>query len=562
MRTTSSALTAKMRTLRTAFIVQVPSQLSETRDLLREIKTGEVPEQISTQIKRTFHNLKGSAATFGLVDLSVAAETAETFVDQVIGQSHCYLDDFVDEVTQHISTIEWLSTHTPRDLDLDPTDGVEQTVLDALETHSESDVLKTVYLCDDDPFQVEQIQTQLSCFGYDVHTFSNLDDMHNAITAKIPDAVIMDVVFPEGEDAGTTFIQNLQPKNGPVLPTVFISGRSDFQTRLQAVKAGGAAFLTKPLRCLDIVEHLDILTSRAQPDPYRVLVVDDEPQIAEFHASVLKDAGMAVQVIHEPASTVESLREFRPELVLVDMYMPGCNGHELAQVIRQMPEYISMPIVYLSSETNTEKQQLALAAGADGFLTKPIDPGELVSAVVVRAERMRALRSLMVRDSLTGLFNHTATKQFLENAVVNARRYNGTLCYAVIDVDHFKAVNDTYGHPVGDRVLLALSRMLRQKLRQNDVIGRLGGEEFGVVLLEAGLAKAKEIIDALRVDFTRVKFWAKDVEFSVSFSAGLAEFPDCDGVEALSEQADKALYAAKFGGRNKVLVADKGRVET
>ena len=368
----------------------------------------------------------------------------------------------------------------------------------------------------------------------------------------------MDVVFPEGEDAGLKVVAEFREMTGEVIPTIFISGRSDFQARLQAVKAGGKAFLNKTMHGLDIVEHLDALTTTVKPEPYSVLVIDDEPLVAAYHASILEEAGIIVHVTHNPSAALVMLRELRPELVLMDVHMPDCEGYELAQVIRQMPEYVSIPIIYLSSETDAAIQRSALAVGADGFLIKSITPEELISAVVVRAERMRTLRSLMVRDSLTGLYNHTAIMQFLEGEVAGSRRRKGRLCFAMIDVDHFKKVNDTYGHPVGDQVLISLARILKQQLRQNDLVGRYGGEEFAVVLLDATIEKACELLNALREDFGGVKFWANDQEFSVTISIGVAQYPGCEGVGALCELADNALYAAKRGGRNRVMIAGPG----
>ena len=560
MKTKSSTLAAKMANLRHAFIAHIPSQLAEVRDALASASLSQPPLNGAAQVKRIFHNLKGSGATFGLKQISLAAEAAEMLIDKVMGESQSYSPEFAEEISQHIANLDRLASQALND----PANAVslisdtEKTREPFRPSDSPQD-RKNIYICDDDPSQIEHIHSQLSCFGYEVKSFSSIDQLRQAVKTESPDAVIMDVVFPEGVNAGLEVIHDLQPDEGPKLPVVFISGRSDFSARLQAVKAGGLAFLTKPLRCLDIVEILDSLTSNARPEPFRVLVVDDEPQIATLHASILEEAGMAVRVIHNPAQVVEVLRDFRPELVLMDMYMHECTGRELSMIIRQMPEYISIPIIYLSSETDMKKQHSAMAVGADGFLVKPINPRELVSAVTVRAERMRTLRALMVRDSLTGLFNHTATKQFLESAVANARRISRTVCFAMIDLDNFKAVNDTYGHPVGDQVLLALSRVLRQQLRQNDLVGRFGGEEFAVVLLDTTLDKAQSILDTLREDFSSIKFWANDSEFSVTFSAGVAEFPACDSADDLCEQADKALYVAKRKGRNVVIKADSGK---
>jgi diguanylate cyclase (GGDEF)-like protein len=222
--------------------------------------------------------------------------------------------------------------------------------------------------------------------------------------------------------------------------------------------------------------------------------------------------------------------------------------------VRQLPEYVGLPIVYLSSETDRQKQFSAMRFGAEGFLTKPVVPEDLVAAVAIRAERMRTLRSLMARDSLTGLFNHTTTTQLLENAISTAKRSKGSLCFVMIDIDRFKLVNDTHGHPVGDQVILALSRVMQQRLRNSDVVGRYGGEEFAVILPDVPIERAAILINDLREDFARVLFHSALGEFCCTFSAGIAGCPTHDSLELLREAADKALYEAKHGGRNRVVV--------
>ena len=252
---------------------------------------------------------------------------------------------------------------------------------------------------------------------------------------------------------------------------------------------------------------------------------------------------------------------FNADLVLMDMYMPECSGPELAQVLRQMPGHVSLPIIYVSSETDRGRQVKALEVGADGFLTKPVDPGRLISEVSLRADRMRTLHALMVRDGLTGLFNHNAIMQFLELQVANARREQGAFCYAMIDLDRFKEVNDTHGHPAGDQVLMALSRGLRLRLRECDLIGRYGGEEFAVILSGVNEVQAKVILDQLRLSFAEVIFYAGEATFTCTFSVGIAGFPGFSSAEAILEAADQALYRAKGGGRKRVEIATLHRVE-
>ncbi len=155
---------------------------------------------------------------------------------------------------------------------------------------------------------------------------------------------------------------------------------------------------------------------------------------------------MVVHQIHSPAQIFDALKQFNPDLMLIDMYMPVCNGAELAALVRQVPEYVGLPIVFLSTETNAQKQFNAMQAGVEGFITKPVVPDELVASVILRAERMRTLRSLMARDSLTGLYNHTTTTEMLVSSLAHAKRQQESLVMVMIDLDAFKNVNDTYAY--------------------------------------------------------------------------------------------------------------------
>ena len=302
---------------------------------------------------------------------------------------------------------------------------------------------------------------------------------------------------------------------------------------------------------------LDDLTAQHTPEPFRVLIVDDEPALARLYSLMLRQVGMETREVTDPLKVMEPLVDFRPDIILMDVYMPGCNGTEIAAVIRQQEAYVGIPIMFLSSETDVTKQLEAMRQGGDDFLLKPVQPRYLISSVLTRATRARVLQNLMVRDSLTGLLNHTKTKEQLGIEIERVRRLGHEISLAMIDIDHFKKVNDTYGHATGDRVLRSLSRLLSQRMRQTDVVGRYGGEEFAVIMVGASAENARRAIEKVRASWAKLPHYSNGREFYSTFSAGVASAPPHETAATLSEAADAALYRAKGAGRDQVVLASE-----
>jgi diguanylate cyclase (GGDEF)-like protein len=414
---------------------------------------------------------------------------------------------------------------------------------------------KLIYLVDDDPMQVKMLASQIGYFGYAVQTFTTIAEMKNALLQTLPAAILMDIIFPEGEMAGVDAISELY-RSIPMLPPVFfVSGNHEINARIQAVRAGGDAYFTKPVNISSVIDTLDRIVLGEDVEPYRVLIVDDSILQAKTNAMILRKAGMEVTIVTEPLQVEKPLDESNAELILLDVYMPDCTGMELAKVIRQMDAFLSIPIVFLSAESDRDKQLKAVGLGGDDFLVKPIEPRHLIAATTSRIERYRQLRKMMYRDSLTGLLNHGTLKDRLEKEVSRAGRLDAdTVAFAMIDLDHFKSVNDQYGHPAGDRVLKSLSQMLSRRLRTSDIVGRYGGEEFSVIFPNTTAADAALLMDEMRDNFSKICHRSGDSEFSVTFSCGVASYPNYFNMEVLCNAADRALYAAKSKGRNRVEV--------
>ena len=403
----------------------------------------------------------------------------------------------------------------------------------------------------------QSIRVEMEHFGFDVHIIDHPDKIPAAMAQRKFDALVSGIVFAGDDEGPLDSLTKLHESGTVSVPLVVYTSIDTIQSRLGAVRAGAQAYLVKPVDMADLVDVLDTACQRTEAEPFRVLIIDDDESLARHTELVLQGAGMQTLVTTDPMEVFDALGDFSPELILLDLYMPDCNGQEIAAVVRQNTEYAGVPIVFLSGEADKDKQLSAMELGGDDFLTKPIRASHLISSVRIRGSRFRELRSFMVRDSMTGLFNHTTTKQLLDTEIARAQRTQKKLTLASLDIDLFKGVNDTYGHGVGDRVIKSLARLLRQRLRGADVIGRMGGEEFAAILPETGMEEADGVFNEIRKDFSKITFHGDaGEEFTVTISIGLAAFPDFDSATALSDASDKALYAAKHGGRNQVMQAD------
>jgi diguanylate cyclase (GGDEF)-like protein len=417
---------------------------------------------------------------------------------------------------------------------------------------------RLVYLVTTDQRYGVFLAQQIGHFGYFVQIVKDLKGLENAIAEHISTAILVDISALKKQMTGEDLFAGINVFRHSSIPLMFISDHDDQKTRLKAIRAGGKAFFPKPVDTVNLIDRLDELTSIESTDPYRVLVVEDQAPIANYYKMVLTMAGMDAQVMTDATKVIQQMIEFHPDLVLLDLYMPEVNGAELVKVIRQIDEFVSIPIVFLSSEDDFNKQMEAMSLGGDDFLTKPIKASHLVALVKSRLERLKTLRSYMVRDSLTGLLNHTSSRSALIQEVNRCGRQKARLAVAMLDIDLFKQVNDTFGHAAGDNVLKSLSRLLKQRLRKSDIIGRYGGEEFMVLLLDVDVENAYLIMDEIRTHFSEVKHFAtQSGSLQVTFSCGIATYPEITDPKVLTEAADKALYAAKAAGRNKIVVYNR-----
>ncbi|MBZ0188039.1 MAG: diguanylate cyclase, partial [Candidatus Obscuribacterales bacterium] len=236
----------------------------------------------------------------------------------------------------------------------------------------------------------------------------------------------------------------------------------------------------------------------------------------------------------------------------LDVMLPGMTGYELARYIRQDERHATLPVLFLTTQGQLDARIESTRSGGDDHLVKPVPPALLLNSVASKLERARFLKSLLHKDGMTNLLNHTAFMEQGRTVVAQQKRKSGCIALIVLDLDYFKSINERHGYPGGDKVLVALALLLRRRLRQSDIIGRLGGDEFGIIAEGIDESEALALASRIIADFGAMQHATLSHSgFYATVSSGISVLDA--GTMTLEQwvgQAYAALAQAKASGRN------------
>jgi len=298
----------------------------------------------------------------------------------------------------------------------------------------------------------------------------------------------------------------------------------------------------------------------------RALILEDNQQNARlFQLCTESFLGLDVDISSTYGEFSERLEETAYDLFVVDNFLPDTRGLDVISELRSKEEHAFTPIIMITADDDRETRIQALESGATDFLTKPIDSSELVARIrnmialreyhhLLKAENEN-LEKLATTDSLMEVWNRRSFMDRLQREIQRAYRFDHTLTVAMMDADHFKNVNDTHGHLVGDQVLVGIAQAAKSRLRDIDIVGRLGGEEFAICMAQTPEQGGETVANRIREDIEALSFSGKHGSLRITTSMSIAEWRRGESATDLLDRADKALYEAKTGGRNLVFVS-------
>ncbi|MEC4892981.1 MAG: diguanylate cyclase [Oscillatoria sp. PMC 1051.18] len=307
------------------------------------------------------------------------------------------------------------------------------------------------------------------------------------------------------------------------------------------------------------------------PEDFLILVVDDLNQNLQVIGEILEKQGYETTFATNGKQALTRIKSADPDLILLDLMMPEMNGLEVCQIIKKDLQFKELPIVFLTASDEKTNLIQAFEFGAVDYVTKPFHVPELLARVRNHLELKQTrdqlkkvleqqkhliakLEKLATTDPLTGILNRRHFLNIAAKELSRYHRYNCGFSLLMLDLDHFKRINDTYGHSMGDEVLKAMTEAVLKSLRKADSFGRFGGEEFAILLPETNLETAREVAERIRQTITKLTITPPNqlVQITVSIGVTTCKMKD-ESLEVLLQRADKALYQAKNLGRDRVV---------
>jgi diguanylate cyclase (GGDEF)-like protein len=383
---------------------------------------------------------------------------------------------------------------------------------------------------------------------------------HYDLNPNEPDFLIshvdlLDELFPESKTGG------LWNKNNglPGLPVAFVADSPDLKTRLSAMRVDACGYWSKPVDPYLVAKRIEELSTSDAHTKYRVLIVEDDPAQADFADAILSKANFECQGVTDPLNVLDALKDFKPDLILMDLYMPEASGSELTAVIREQNEYVDIPIVFLSGEQDLEKQLTALSFGGEDFLSKPIAPKHLISTVTNRIRRARQL-SLRLHGQVRsekelGLHTRNYLLERLDTLLLAEAAVNEVTGVFFLKIDKPEDMVATVGIGGLDAVLAEVAKHIKSKISPQDILTRFGDSNLSLLVIRENHEALKQLGDELCQSLSKYIIEVDNTTLGVTLSIGIYPVePGNQDSRAIIAHAQIASRKASEAGGNQVYI--------
>ncbi|MEJ1409777.1 MAG: response regulator [Candidatus Sedimenticola sp. (ex Thyasira tokunagai)] len=458
----------KNRELKDAFLSHLPERIANFQNEWQGLCKGEWNLSKLEQLFQKIQELSGTSGRFGLIQVSESAFSLEVYLSSFLENSSCPKVEHIEKSLELFNLLsQAVKTAKP-----------QESILN----HD----TKSVFFLRASDNIAPGLVAALEANSCSILTFSDVNDTVGELSKRLPDILIIDGEFLPLIGELSRVLTAEKEEHDKQVAIICISQTRSLEQRLRALRIGVDAYYLPPVDIREIVEKTIELTA-PKSDHYRILVVEDDPAQAKFATSVLEKGGMKTLSITEPLKVLDALDEFRPDLILMDLYMPNASGTELTAIIREHPDFVATPVVFLSGEQDADKKLEALSTGGDDFLTKPIRPRHLINTITNRVHRARSLvgqgPKQGLRDPVSGLFHRRYFFQQLDNVIARnqSQPITGAILYLTIP-----NLNEVDEHTEGGEkatLIAALGTLISAQLEEQDIAARVDDENFAILAI-------------------------------------------------------------------------------
>jgi len=443
----------------------------------------------------------------------------------------------------------------------------------------------SLLIVDDEQINLKLIRNLLQRENYLLYEARGGEEALYIAKSKLPDVILLDVMMPDLDGFEVTRRLKADESTRDI-PVILLTALDGSENRTKGLEAGADEFLSKPVHVDELRIRVRSMSRLANmhrelrtrtevgrrllklpaendfPDMDSILLAENDPALAKLLTGVLEQAGFYVFIAESEAELWEILTQILPGLIILGLDLPENSNLQLLRSLKRTPGLQDIPILEIAADCEPQQKLDCLAQGADDYLSKPVNSDELVArskAALRRAETLQQIKREYERlcidtitDALTGALNRRYLDADLAHRTGELSRYPGkSLGVAMLDIDHFKYVNDQYGHVVGDQVLKHIAKLVQRQLRASDYLARYGGEEFCLIMPNTQHDQLLQIAERVRCEMAHNSLQAIS-NHTVTVSLGVTTYRPGDTAESLLKRADAALYKAKLNGRNQV----------